>query len=56
MTLPDNLNVIEVGFLQRFFVSLRLYRESNWGWRLLGKWRYAVDFGHISIVLERYWH
>lgn len=36
------------------YLTLRWYREVNWGWRNLGPHRKAFDMGRIAVVFERY--
>lgn len=58
--LPDSTDLIQVGIGGRWFLTLRLYRESGWGHRPLSLrqttviGRHAFDFGYISIVVEDY--
>jgi hypothetical protein len=39
---------------QTFYLGLRFYQESYWGWRKLGTKRYALDLGKFSILFEIY--
>mgnify|MGYP001596537917 CR=1 FL=1 len=38
-----------------FSFTVRAYTESNFGWRKLGRWRYALDCGCLAFIFERYW-
>jgi hypothetical protein len=40
--------------VSQYVLTIRSYREAAWGKRYLGSGRYALDMGHISLVLERY--
>jgi hypothetical protein len=46
-----SLDLIQIGLLQRFYLTIRVYNEISWGPRKLGVWRYAFDIAWISIVV-----
>lgn len=49
------VDLVSVGFINHSYaVSLRIYADKNWGKRVLGRGRFALDFGRLSLVLENY--
>lgn len=56
----DSLDLLKIWFGHRQF-AIRLYPDSNWGFRQLSigknvsKWkRFAIDVGRISFIFENY--
>lgn len=39
---------------KRLWVSVRLYRTSQWGKRVLGEGRMAYDAGYVSLIVENW--
>lgn len=50
----DSKNLLTIEVYQDYSATIRLYRDSNYGKRVLGKGRFALDFGRLSLVLENY--
>lgn len=50
----ENPDVFQIGSFNCYF-TIRWYTTgSNWGYRSLGMWRHAFDFGRVSFLFERY--
>lgn len=57
LQMKEPRNIVTFGVWDRWFISLRLYPSSNWGYRQLS-WpsndRHAFDFGRVSLLVEGY--
>jgi hypothetical protein len=49
-------DLISISLLNFLYITLRLHRESNIGFRSLGSQRYSIDLTYVSIVVEKYWY
>lgn len=60
--MTERANIFSVGIGRYRCYSIVWYEESDWywmrniwpSWRKLGKGRYALDFGKLSLLLEKY--
>lgn len=49
------IDLVSISILNDFIFSIRVYRDSNFGFRKLGKGRYAIDLTFISLIFEVYY-